>query len=131
MAGPAPRRKAPDGPVATPGGRRQPPAGPGPTDEVYARGVIEFLDKRWTRAEADFRTALRSMLLLCGTTIGCSALIVSLAVAAAGVTFLIMFAQEQFLGPDPGPTGLALFIAVAGVLIVLRGLMRRWASRDP
>lgn len=111
------------------------PAGT-PADEVYVRGIIEFLDKRWTRAERDLRTALRSLLLLGATTAGLVVLIASLATAVAGVGFLLLVAQDRFLNARAVPSGLAL-LGTAGIgllLLLLRGrsryLRRRRRPRD-
>lgn len=111
------------------------PAGT-PADEVYVRGIIEFIDKRWTRAEGDLPTALRSLLLLGATTAGLVVLIASLAAAVAGVGFLLLVAQDRFLAARAVPSGLAL-LAAAGIgllLLLLRGrsryLRRRRRSRD-
>lgn len=100
-----------------------PTSGACPADEVYVRSVIEFLDKRWTRAEADLGTALRSLLLLCGTAFLGAALLASVAVAAAGCASLIRSAQDRLLDPELGHSGPAL-LGVAGVgflLLLLRG----------
>lgn len=110
------------------------PAGT-PADEVYVRGIIEFLDKRWTRAEGDLRTALRSLLLLGATTAGLVVLIASLAAALAGVGFLLLVAQDRFLAARAVPSGLALLGAAGiGLLLLQRGrsryLRRRRRRRD-
>jgi hypothetical protein len=88
------------------------------TREVFASDIVEFLDKRWTRAEADAACARRSILLLFGLVVGLSVLTVGLAVAAAGLIAVVMFVQGTL---DRGASSVAsamLAVAGAGALLM-------------
>jgi hypothetical protein len=80
-------------------------------DEAYVRGVIEFLDKRWTHAEKDLAGARRSMLLWSSLVAGLSVLMFSAAVAAATLVRAVGSTREL-----AGYAGcwMAGFLAAAG-----------------
>jgi hypothetical protein len=93
------------------------------TREVFAGGIVEFLDKRWTRAEADAACARRSILLMFGLVVGLSVLVVGVAVAAAGFIAVVMFVQGSL---DRGASSVAsAMLAVAGAGALLVGARRR------
>jgi hypothetical protein len=100
-----------------------------PDGEPYAHGLIEFLDKRWTRAEADLYSARRSVLLVSCVAIACSMVSVSLAVAAAGFVVLAMLAQDM-VGVETGSPVATLLVAVGASLLALT-IRRRAVSRRP
>jgi hypothetical protein len=97
-----------------------------PVEPAYVGGFIEFLDKRWSRAEADVYSARRSVFLLSSVAIGCSIIILSLSVAAAGFVGLVMFMHAR-LGSDAGLPLAALFGTVGAAWFALA--RRRRVSR--
>jgi hypothetical protein len=100
-----------------------------PDGEAYVHGLIEFLDKRWTRAEADLLCARRSVLLVSCVAIACSMVILSMAVAAAGFVVLVMLAQDM-VGVETGSPVAALLVAIGASLLALT-IRRRSVSRRP
>lgn len=126
---PGPKRRA--GPDTSPARLPPDPGLPGdrPTREPageYVQGFIEFLDKRWSRAEADLYTARRSVFLLSSVAIGFSMVIVSLAVAAAGFVGLVMLMRAH-LGSDADLPVAALLGAVGASWLAV--VLRRRVSR--
>jgi hypothetical protein len=98
---------------------------------MYARGIIEFLDKRWTLAEMDAAAARRSLLLLSGMVVGLAVVAISIAVAAAAFVVLLLIAQDLLgLGSSQVATAVLAAVGAGGAVIALR-VRRSDRGRQP
>jgi hypothetical protein len=97
---------------------------------TYVRGVIEFLDKRWTAAESDAGVARRSLLLLSGVAMGLAVVAVSLAGAAAGFVVLLQLAQDLLgLGAPDLVAAVLAGVGVGGAAVALHARRYRPGRR--